>query len=112
MTAYRIVEQVGDTIKTLFHGNRGYGNRSSRVLARGVWLLADKKIVHDGTSGTPYESGWHVLLDRSHCDKFLAKHFRKRLDRLKVIEVEVKDLKPKSHSRAPIFLARWMRIPQ
>ena len=52
MKAYKIVEQHGLHLKTLFHGLGG-----SRTLAYGKWLTAVKKQVKDGTSKTTYLSG-------------------------------------------------------
>ena len=51
MKAYKIVEQHGLQLKTLFHGLHG-----SRTLPYGRWLTALKRDVKDGTSKTTYLS--------------------------------------------------------
>ena len=67
-------------------------------------------MVSDGTSKTKYLSGWHVLLEESHAHDYL-KAFTKRLEKLKIIEVFVKEIRPKEHSRSPVFLAKELMLP-
>ncbi len=103
--AYRIVEEKNGEYYSLFHGT----NRS-RKLPRGIWLKADKKTVKDGTRGTYYKSGFHVLTSRIEADKFFKKLFRIYKNR-KVIRILAKGLRPKEHSRHEVFLADEMFIP-
>lgn len=104
--AYRIVEEKNGEYYSLFHGT----NRS-RKLPRGIWIKADKKLVKDGTRGTYYRSGFHVLTSKEEAEKFFAKLFRIYKNR-KVIKVLAKGLRPKGHSRHEIFLADEMYVPE
>ena len=92
-------------MKTLFHGVNG-----TRTIKVGVWTKAVEKMVTDGSSQTKYLSGYHVLLNKEEAYDYL-KAFTKRLEKLKVIEVFVKEIRPKEHSRSPVFLAREMMLP-
>ena len=105
MKAYKIVEQQGLHLKTLFHGLDG-----SRTLPYGQWLTAVKKMVKDGTSKTTYLSGWHVLKSRSAAEDYL-RAFTKRLDMLKIVPVDVRgELRLKAHSRSAVYLADEIRL--
>jgi len=104
--AYKIVEtDNGKDMKTLFHGVDG-----TRIITPGKWIKATEKMVSDGTSKTKYLSGWHVLLKKEEAHDYL-KAFTKRLEKLKIIEVFVKDIRPKEHSRSPVFLAKELMLP-
>ena len=100
---YRIVE-VDDSgnYKTLFHGIAG-----SRQLPVGKWLKAVKKMVSDG-SGTEYLSGFHVLKTLKDCEEYLKK-FR-NVKTKKIISIQARGLRRKTHSRHPVFLASYMKI--
>lgn len=103
--AYKIVEtDDSGNIKTLFHGVNG-----SRVIKLGAWIQATEKMVKDGSSKTKYLSGWHVLLHKNDAKEYL-KSFKKRLDKLKIVEVIVKGIRPKSHSNHPVYLAKEMFV--
>ena len=108
---YKIVEVINDEYHTLFHGIKGDKNRGSRKLEQGKWLIADKKIVNDGSCDTYYESGFHVLKSKKQTEEFLQKMFRVPKDR-RVIQVFAKKLHPKSHSRHEVYLADEMMIPK
>jgi len=102
---YRIVEVKNGEYYTLFHGT----NRS-RKLERGKWLVADKKMVTDGSCATSYLSGWHVLKSENATEIFLQKMFRVKKDR-RIIPILVRGvLRPKSHSRHEVYLADEMFI--
>ena len=103
-TAYKIVEVQNGDIRTLFHGTNG-----SRTIPKGEWVQAVMKEVKDGTSGTSYISGWHVLMDYQHCVEYL-KRFKNRLDILEIVPCEVRNLRPKEHSLSPVFLAEYIRF--
>ncbi len=102
---YRIVEEKNGEYYSLFHGTDG-----SRKLEKNKWLKANIKTVSDGSKGTRYEAGFHVLLDKGETDHFFKTLFKVHKNR-KVIAVYVKDLRPKVHSRHEIFLADEMFIP-
>lgn len=105
IVAYKIVETEDDIrLKTLFHGVGG-----TRTITPNSWIEADEKMVRDGTSKTWYLSGWHVLLEEAHAYDYL-KSFKNRLEKLRVVPVKVKDLRPKEHSRHPVFLAKHLKL--
>ena len=105
MKAYKIVEQHGLHLKTLFHGLDG-----SRTLPYGRWLTAVKKPVKDGTSKTTYLSGWHVLKTRDAAKDYL-RAFTKRLDILKIVPVDVRgEVRRKEHSRSEVYLVDEIKL--
>lgn len=102
---YKIVELYpnGD-VKTLFHGvNR------SRLLPKGKWLEAEEKMVRDGSCQTYYLSGWHILPTKEDAQEYLTR-FKKRLELLKIVPCEAEEVRPKTHSNAPVFLAKRIRL--
>lgn len=101
---WKIVALDDNQYKTIYHGNEG-----SRTLPRGVWLRADEKEVHDGSNGTPYISGWHVIPTREEAEKYFEK-FKAKSQLLTIIPVFAYNIVPKRHSRAPVYLARWIYI--
>jgi len=102
---YKIVEKYPDgKVKTLFHGvNR------SRLLPKGEWLEAEEKMVRDGSCQTYYLSGWHILKSKKEAQEYMKK-FRKRLELLKIVPCEAKEIRPKAHSNAPVFLAKRIML--
>ena len=107
--AYRIVElDEFNRPKTLFHAVQ-VGDKRTRRLPVGQWLMADQKNVTDGTSKSVYLSGFNVLLDLSEMKKYLTRFKRDR--RLAIIPIKVSALRRKEHSRSPVWLAHWMMIP-
>lgn len=74
--AYRIVEISDGKVKSLFHGTSG-----SRTLPVGEWIKADKKMVHDGSHGIPYRSGFHFLWGLAEAQDFFEKRFRDKENR-------------------------------
>ena len=106
MIVYRICEQKGDKIQTLFHALNG-----SRTIPLNQWITANIKIVTDGTkeTSTKYLSGFHVFEYKDDCRKFVKK-FRKERD-LIMVECEVKGKTwKKEHSPSPIILVEQMKI--
>lgn len=92
--------------KTLFHPN--YGTR----------LISINHIVHaeirpnayDGSKGTTYKSGWHTLPTLAECTEY-RKRFTKRLDRLCIVQCEVRgNTWPKSHSNANVLLSDKIKL--
>jgi hypothetical protein len=104
-TYYKIVDiDLKGNIKTLFHGIEG-----SRILPLNQWLIAEKKMVCDGSPGsTSYLSGFHVLETLHECLSSLEKltNFEPKA----IVECECKGLRPKEHSRDRGFLADEMII--
>lgn len=103
---YKIVEEKNGKLYTLFHGNQG-----ARELPIGKWVRADSKEVHDGSKGTRYMSGWHVIASKSEARRYL-KRFDITLRKLRVIPCRARNVRPKSHSRYEIYLAKDLFIPQ
>ena len=76
MKGYRMVEITDGVIKSLFHATNG-----SRKFCFDRWIKADKKIVHDGSHGKEYVSGFHFLKDRAIAEKFFDRNFRVKKNR-------------------------------
>jgi len=106
LRAYKIVNDIGGQYKTLFHGiNR------SRVLKRGRWLIAEKKIVKDGgENSTKYMSGFTVLLSLKVAMAYLK--LFKDISTKQIIMVDVDGIVRKEHSRLPVYLADQIFIPE
>ncbi len=103
MIWYKIVERRADGLYTLFHGNNG-----SRKISLGQWLTADVKKVSDGTNGTRYTSGWHVLGTAPEARRYLQKFTADR--KLVVVSCRARSTTPKHHSRYDVHLARYLFI--
>lgn len=104
MPYYRILE-IGPKgrPRTLFHGVD-----RDRTLPIDTWIEAEVETVHDGSGGTEYQSGFHVLPERKQAVEYLRRFTKERP--LVVAEVDAEDMWPKSHSRSEVQLARHMRI--
>jgi hypothetical protein len=103
---WKIVEkdEKTGTYKTLFHGLNG-----SRTLPQNTWLIANEKMVGDGTSKTRYLSGFHILKTYDDCEEYLT-YFRTPKNRVIVPCLAKGNIRPKSHSRHPVFLAREVKF--
>lgn len=103
---WKIVEQDEKTgvYKTLFHGLNG-----SRTLPKNVWLEATEKMVGDGTSKTRYISGFHILKSYEECEEYLT-YFKIEKNRVIVPCHTRGKIRPKSHSRHPVFLAKYIKF--
>lgn len=104
--AYKIVEEVGENLLTLFHA----GGTGTRVIPRGVWIRAHEAQVRDGSGDRTYLSGHHVFLTREDCVAHLDR-FRARRERLRIVRVLVRGIRSKAHSPAPVMLARRIMFP-
>lgn len=103
---YKIFRQDDKgNIKTLFHGVNG-----SRIIPTGQWIKADVRTVHDGSSGTPYQSGWHVMRSVHECLMYL-KNFKDVATGKRIAKCSISGtVWPKEHSRADVFLAEWLFV--
>ena len=103
---YKIVDKdPKGNFKALFHGVGG-----SRDLPVGEWVRSEQKIVRDGSSGTEYLSGWHVMYDLDGCKSYLSKFTDKTKKRV-IVEVDVKGkIWSKEHSPSDVYLCEWIRI--
>jgi hypothetical protein len=62
----------------------------------------------DGSGVTRYWSGFHVLPTAAAAREYLERF--QNLDRKVIVEVSVKETRPKAHSRQPVLLAKFMKI--
>lgn len=100
---YKIVDYRDGTYKTLFHGiNR------SKVLVFDEWLKADIKPVRDGTNGTVYNSGWHIMTSYDECVDYLKKF--KNIEPKRIVMCDAKNIWPKGHSKENVFLSEYIYI--
>jgi hypothetical protein len=103
---WKIVEhdKITGAYKTLFHGLNG-----SRTVPKDVWLTAVEKMVKDGTSKTSYLSGFHILESKEDCEEYL-KYFTTEKNRVIVPCLARGNIRSKSHSRHPVFLAEKIKL--
>jgi hypothetical protein len=109
VTAYRIVEMKNGVPHTLFHGLPLNGTRT-RKIPIGTWIEAEEKEVSYGKGSPPMISGFNVLLDKELCLEYLTRFTGDR--ELRVVEVLVRDLRPKPRAQSPVFLAKSMMLPE
>ena len=105
MQAYKIVKygkQQG-WWSTLFHGIKG-----SKQMLEGVWYHADIRNVRDGSGGTYYYSGIHVLPSLADAMKYME-NFDDPLDKT-IVLVECKGYAKKKHSRSNVYLCCSIKI--
>tara|TARA_R110002153_G_scaffold1347_7_gene6976 strand:- start:799 stop:1140 length:342 start_codon:yes stop_codon:yes gene_type:complete len=105
MKAYKIMK-VSDqekSWKTLFHGVDG-----DRNIKCNQWIVANSDYVRDGSGGTYYMSGWHVLPSYKDALKYME-NFKDPTDKY-IVECEVKSYQKKEHARSPVFLARSIKL--
>jgi hypothetical protein len=102
---YKIVDKDSKgRYKTLFHGTWG-----CRVLPFDEWIKADCKPVRDGSRGTKYTSGWHVMMNLNECRDYLSK-FTAKKERV-IIEVDVRgEIWPKKHSPSNVYLCEEIKL--
>lgn len=100
---YKIVEKVEDDYFLLFHGVN-----KSRKIPENEWFTADVKPVHDGSKGTEYMSGFHILESYEDCVKYLGKF--KNLKTKHIIQCEAENVWSKKHSRDNVFLSEKIKM--
>lgn len=76
----------------------------------GVPIKADRKWVTDGFPGTPYVSGFHVLPTHADAVDYLTRFKDPTAKVIAPVYVDSASLRPKTHSRSPVFLSDWMMI--
>jgi hypothetical protein len=107
MKAYRLFEVAEDgALLTLFHRTE----QGSRRVPIGEWLEAKARWVSDGSGNRRYRAGFHIFAPECDAETFVQRHFR-RPRTLAIVEVEVKDLRPKPTNPNRVLLARHMRVP-
>lgn len=102
---YKIVEEKNGKFYSLFHGNNG-----TRELKVGEWMGAVRKKVNDGTNGTPYRSGWHIIATKGEARRYLKKFTADRT--LRIVPCRARNVTPKHHSRYDVHLARHIFIQE
>ena len=103
-TYYKIVNKIGDEYYSLFHGTL-----KSRKLPKDIWIKADNKLVRDGSGGTYYMSGFHILETEKEC-KYLLNHSFKSIGHKVIVPVYAKEITSKEHSRNNVYLANYIFI--
>lgn len=98
MTTYKLVDVKDGKPHTLFYGVNG-----TRQIPMDKWLIAKQKPVIDGSGGTTYISGFHVLKSLKETVKYLDNFTDTENKAIAVCEVE--KLRPKKHSRSNVYLA-------
>ena len=102
---YKLVDIKNEEPFYLFHGV----DRSKQIPVN-KWIKADKKLVQDGSSGTKYLSGFHVLKTKKEAIKYLKKF--KHTKKKGIAECYCKGLREKEHSRDNVWLADEMKLIQ
>jgi hypothetical protein len=102
---YKIVDKDNSgRYKTLFHGIDG-----SKVIPVDEWVRSDQKGVRDGTGGTLYVSGWHVMMNLCECREYLSR-FTANKDRV-IVEIDVRGfIWSKDHSPSNVHLCDEIKI--
>lgn len=102
---YKIVDLEDGKPKTLFHGYNG-----ERSIPFNKWIQAEVKTVSDGSRGTPYLSGFHILRTVDDCLKYLEK-FQNMAPKA-IVKCNARSIWPKRHSRDPVFLAKYINVKE
>jgi hypothetical protein len=100
---FKIVEYDYPFYFFLFHGIN-----NTRIIPLNKWILADRKLVSDGTNGTKYISGFHILRTLEDAEKYLSKF--KNQHNKEIINVFAKGVRKKKHSRSNVLLADQILI--
>lgn len=108
MEYYKLAKRENEKIKTLFHGSNG-----SREFPIEEWTKAEEKEgVVDGSGGTPYKSGFHVIEGFDNTCTYL-KNFRNIEDKV-IVKCEIDGkVRQKEHSRNKnVYLVEWVKITE
>jgi len=102
---YKIVDKdKKGNFKALFHGIEG-----SRIIPVGEWVKSEQKLVSDGSSGTKYKSGWHIMIDYDECSEYLSK-FTADIERV-IVKVKIRGkVWAKEHSPSNVWLCEYIKI--
>lgn len=108
MKAYKIFDLHTDTDgketpKTLFHGVQG-----SRLLPLGEWIIAEQKMVTDGSRQSLYLSGFHAYPSLAAVKQWLKS--AKKLENRVIVKVQIEGLRDKPNAVRPTILADRMKI--
>ena len=99
MITFKIMEKTNkpDHFKTLFHGING-----TRTVPAGEWLEATIKPVKDGSGGTVYNSGIHVLANYHDAVSYL-KNFS-NIENKVIVTCVAQGIRLKRHSKHKVVL--------
>lgn len=105
ITCFKIMDlgNDGKSFKTLFHGING-----SKTIPFDTWIKADKKWAGEG--GKKYWTGFHVILSRENCEKYLKK-FTDNTKKRVIVKCLARNLTPKESSKGLVHLAEEILIP-
>ena len=105
LKCYKIMELAADgkSYRTLFHGVKG-----NRTMPFYTWIKAERK--WSGEGGKKYWTGFHVILDREKCERYLKRFSQSKKTRV-IVRCIAKNLRPKESSRGMVFLAEEIMIP-
>ena len=95
---FRIVEFKNNKHYSLFHSTS-----KNRLLETNKWLIADKKLVRDGSGDNWYISGWHTFLSKNIALKYLNR-FKHKTDRI-IIECKISGNIRKKSTNKDVYLS-------
>ncbi len=103
---YKIVDKDRHgNFKALFHGICG-----TKVIPVGEWVRSEQKMVRDGSVGTKYLSGWHIMMNLDEAQEYLSRFTAPNLNRILVM-VDVRGkIWSKAHSPSNVHLCEEIKI--
>ena len=104
---YKIVDKDSKgRYKMLFHGID-----RNRFIPVGEWIKSEKKTVRDGSVGTQYESGWHVMMNLDECIEYKGRFMSGSPHERVIVKVDVRGhIWPKKHSPSNVYLCEEIMI--
>jgi len=100
---YKIVDIENDVVKTLFHSVNG-----SRKLSINKWLESTMKMVSDGSGGTKYLTGFHIMKTIDESIIYINRFDNK--NKKGIVQVEVQNVWKKEHSPSNVWLSEKIKI--
>jgi len=102
---YKIVDKDRHgNLKALFHGIGG-----TKIIPIGEWVRSEQKLVRDGSVGTQYTSGWHIMMNLDEAKEYLSR-FTANVERV-LVKVDVSGrIWAKDHSPSNVHLCEWIKI--
>lgn len=72
-------------------------------------MKSEQKMVRDGSTGTKYKSGWHIMMNHDECQEYLSK-FTADVERI-IVMVKIKGkIWAKEHSPNNVWLCEYIKI--
>ena len=113
--AWKIFDIKNGNPCTLYHGynpsdvyGKPNGKRNTRNVLLGTWLIAENKMVSDGSGGRLYHAGFHVLTDLVDCVKYLRRF--KKLSTKAICKVRIDGIFKKPDSVEGVYLVDNLRL--